>query len=118
MFFGGGDDDDRANPIVVLALMILAPIAAMFIQMAITRSREYEADRTGAGSSATASRWHGRSRSSRPPRSRCRWTSPGASDAVHHQPADRAEGQFGNLFRTHPPTEDRIARLRSGDWQN
>src|SRR5687768_15955878 len=48
LFFGGGDDEDRPNPIVGLLLMILAPIAGMMIQMAITRSREFEADRTGS----------------------------------------------------------------------
>ena len=49
MFFGGGDD--RENPggmIGAIAMMILAPIAAMLVQMAISRSREYEADRIGA----------------------------------------------------------------------
>ena len=47
-FFGGGDDDDNVNPIVLIAMMILAPLAAMLLQMALTRSREFEADRTGA----------------------------------------------------------------------
>src|SRR5688500_7959235 len=44
MFGGGRDDDDRGNPIALLAAAILAPIAAMIIQMAISRSREYQAD--------------------------------------------------------------------------
>src|SRR5205085_3570879 len=49
MFGGGGrDDEDRANPIALLALVILAPVAAMFLQMALSRSREFEADRSGA----------------------------------------------------------------------
>ncbi|MEY2426768.1 MAG: heat shock protein HtpX, partial [Actinomycetota bacterium] len=48
MFFGGGDDDDNVNPIVLILLMILAPLAAFLLQMALTRSREYEADRSGA----------------------------------------------------------------------
>jgi heat shock protein HtpX len=48
-FFGGrSDDDDRGNPIAGLLMMILAPIAAMLIQMAISRSREYAADEGGA----------------------------------------------------------------------
>src|SRR5687768_9616144 len=46
--FGGGDDDDGANPIAVLATAILAPIAAGLLQMALSRSREFEADRSGA----------------------------------------------------------------------
>src|SRR6266850_8242733 len=50
MFFGGSRDDDRqgANPIALIAMMILAPIAAMMIQMMISRSREYDADAGGA----------------------------------------------------------------------
>src|SRR5919106_184847 len=47
--FGGGRDDDRGgNPIGLLAMALLAPIAAMLLQMALTRSREFEADRSGA----------------------------------------------------------------------
>ena len=46
--FGGGDDDDRPNPIVLLAASILAPIAAGLLQMALSRSREFDADRGGA----------------------------------------------------------------------
>src|SRR3954471_4873201 len=50
MFFGGGRDDDRggSNPIVLLATMILAPVAAMLIQAAISRSREFDADAGGS----------------------------------------------------------------------
>ena len=46
--FGGGRDEERSNPIALLATAILAPIAAALIQMAISRNREFEADRTGA----------------------------------------------------------------------
>src|SRR5205807_833362 len=50
MFFGGGRRDDRegGNPVALLATIILAPIAAFLIQMAISRSREYDADAAGA----------------------------------------------------------------------
>ena len=48
MFGGGGDDRDGGNIFGVLAMVILAPIAAVLIQMALSRSREFEADRTGA----------------------------------------------------------------------
>lgn len=49
MFFGGrGSDGERANPIIMIAVMILAPIAAGLVQMAISRSREYQADKLGA----------------------------------------------------------------------
>lgn len=48
MFFGGRDSEGRSNPIAGLAMALLAPIAASLIQMAISRSREFEADRGGA----------------------------------------------------------------------
>lgn len=48
MIFGGRDEEDGGNPIVAIAMMIVAPIAAMIIQMAISRSREYMADREEA----------------------------------------------------------------------
>src|SRR5205085_8576254 len=48
-WFGGSrDDEDRGNPIAAIAMMILAPFAAMLIQMAISRSREFDADAAGA----------------------------------------------------------------------
>jgi heat shock protein HtpX len=51
MIFGGhrSDDDEGGNPIVAIVMMIVAPIAAMLVQMAISRSREFEADKGGAG---------------------------------------------------------------------
>src|SRR5207253_750861 len=49
MFFGGSRDDrDNQNPLALLAMLILAPVAAMLIQAAISRSREYDADAGGA----------------------------------------------------------------------
>ena len=48
MFGGGSSDEDRPNPIALLAMSLLAPIAAMMIQMAISRTREYDADEDGA----------------------------------------------------------------------
>jgi heat shock protein HtpX len=118
LFFGGGDDEDRPNPFVAILLMILAPVAGMLIQMAITRSREYEADRTGArllGDGEPLARALAK-----------------IDNAAHQVPMDvdpahatmfivnplsGRQMNFSNLFRTHPPTEDRIARLRSGDWR-
>ena len=46
--FGGGSDEDRPNPLAMLAMALLAPFAAMVIQMAISRTREYDADEDGA----------------------------------------------------------------------
>jgi heat shock protein HtpX len=117
LFFGGGDDDNR-NPIIALALLILAPMAAMFIQMAITRSREYEADRSGArliGDGEPLARALGKLEIAA-------GRVPMDIDQAHAtmfivNPLTGRKAQFANLFRTHPPTEDRIARLRSGDWR-
>ena len=119
MIFGGGRSDDRdRNPIAELALIILAPIAAMMLQMAISRSREYQADRSAARmlgdgeplARALAKLQLGTERI------------PGIADANQAQMyianplAGRRMG-FKNLFTTHPPMEERIRRLRDGSWQ-
>ena len=54
--FGGSDDEDSPNPLVVLLLALVAPIAAALLQFALSRSREYEADRLGGSCSATRAR--------------------------------------------------------------
>ncbi|MDP1793877.1 MAG: zinc metalloprotease HtpX [Acidimicrobiales bacterium] len=116
MFFGG-DDEDRPNPIVLLAMMILAPMAGMMIQMAITRSREYEADRTGArllGDGEPLARALAKIEvaAQRIPMD----VSPQQATLYIVNPLTGRKAKFGNFFRTHPPTEDRIARLRNRDW--
>ncbi len=115
MFFGGGrsSDGERSSPIMSLLMMFLAPMAAGLIQMAISRSREYEADRMGA-------------QISKDPKSLA-----DALTKIHHYarqiPNQTAEahpetGQmmiinplagisFDSLFSTHPKTEERVARL-------
>lgn len=116
MFFGG-DDEDRPNPIVLLALMILAPMAGMLIQMAITRSREYEADRTGArllGDGEPLARALAKieNAAQRVPMD----VSPQQASMYIVNPLTNRKIKAANFFRTHPPTEDRIARLRSREW--
>jgi heat shock protein HtpX len=114
MFFGGRDSEGRpANPIASILVAILAPLAASLIQMAISRAREYEADRGGAeicgDPSALASaldKIH-------------RYASGQHFDAVEHHPETAqmmimnplSGGGIQGLFSTHPPTEERIARL-------
>jgi len=116
MLFGGGRDDNgerNVNPIIGILVMLLAPLAASLIQMAISRSREFEADRGGA-------------EICRDPKALA-----SALDKIHnyaHQiPNETAEahpetGQmmiinplsgrlFDSLFSTHPRTEERIAKL-------
>jgi heat shock protein HtpX len=116
IFGGRGDDDD--NPIALLAMALLAPIAAGLLQMALSRSREFEADRSGArliGDGEPLARAllkieHGATQI------------PMKIDPAHAQayivyPLSGRKVQFGNLFRTHPATEDRVKRLRSGEWR-
>ena len=117
--FGGGGDRDRGNNIFgVLALSILAPIAAAFLQMALSRSREFEADRRGAKLLGTgeplASALAKLDRGVR--------AVPSSVDPAHAQayianPFAGQKVQFANLFQTHPPMDERIRRLRSGEWQ-
>jgi heat shock protein HtpX len=116
-FFGGlGGRDDRNSPlggIGALLVMILAPLAAMLVQMAISRSREYEADKAGAELSgaprALASALHKISNAAAAiPNPRAEQNPASAHlfiiNPLHGTGAD-------NLFSTHPSTENRIARL-------
>lgn len=115
MFFGGrrGDDDDAPNPLVGLLMLILAPMAAMLIQMAISRTREYSAD-------ATAARAVGSGRGlASALRKLDMWSKRipmDASPAMSHMYIVKplAPGQtFARLFSTHPASEERIARLEA-----
>ena len=120
---GGRDSEGRplVNPIVAIAAMILAPMAAMLVQMAISRGREYEADRMGAEicgqpqwlASALAKLHAG-------------------TQQIHNEAAERnpatahmyianplaAAGGMSSLFSTHPPMEERIARLQAMGGQS
>ncbi|HVE94782.1 MAG TPA: zinc metalloprotease HtpX [Acidimicrobiales bacterium] len=117
LFFGGGDDEDSPNPIIAIALMILAPVAGMLIQMAITRSREYEADRTGArligdGEPLARALLKLETAAARVPMD----VQPAQASLFIVNPLTGRHVRAKNWFRTHPPTEDRVARLRAGDW--
>lgn len=120
MFGGGGrDDDNNANPLALLALSLLAPIAAMVIQMAISRSREYEADRTGArliGDGEPLAR--ALAKLEQGARAVPMAVDPAQASKYIVNPLTGRRVQFANLFTTHPPMEDRIARLRGGDWRS
>lgn len=115
MLFGGGqrsDEDEGSNPLVALLMIILAPIAATIVQLAISRQREYAAD-------ATAARIVGHpfgliraleklgAYNKRIPMH----TSPAASSLFIVAPF--SAGTFASLFSTHPPLEERIAALRN-----
>jgi len=115
-FFFGGRSDDRegSNPMALLATIILAPIAAMLIQAAISRSREYDAD---AGGSAIAGRPEGLVSALRKIESASKVVPLDANPATAHMFIVKpfsAQGLFG-LFSTHPPTEKRIEALLQQD---
>ncbi len=120
MFGGGGrDDDNNTNPLALLAFSLLAPIAAMVIQMALSRSREYEADRTGArliGDGEPLAR--ALAKLEQGARAVPMAVDPAQASKYIVNPLTGRRVQFANLFTTHPPMEDRIARLRQGDWRS
>ncbi len=116
MFAGmfGGNDEDRPNPFVLLLMMLVAPLAASIIQMALSRSREFEADSAGAAISgeplALASALAKiEAYAARIPMR----VKPAQAQAYIVNPLTGRNVQFANLFRTHPPTADRIDRLRA-----
>lgn len=117
IFGGGGRDDDRPNPIALIAMSILAPIAAMVIQMGISRSREYAADASaakllGTGEPLAQALLKLDSYAGRIPAN----VDPNQASAYIVNPLKGRKIQFANLFSTHPPVEDRVARLRAGSW--
>lgn len=116
--FGGGRGDDDNNPIGLLAMAILAPVAAGLLQMALSRSREFEADRTGAqliGTGEPLARALEKLElaSQRVPMD----VNPAQATAYIVNPLTGRKAQFASLFRTHPATADRVQRLRSDSWR-
>lgn len=115
-FFGGGHGSDEeghrgSNPIAFLLLVILAPLAALLIQMAISRSREYAADKRGAAFTGTPS---GLANALLKLEDASRYHPMVANQATAHlfivKPLS-VEG-FVSLFSTHPPIKERVKRLR------
>ena len=117
LFGGGGRDDDNNNPIALLALVILAPMAAMVLQMALSRSREFEADRSGArligtGEPLASALAKLEASARRVPMK----VDPAQAQKYIINPLTGRKVNFAKLFTTHPPTEERIARLREREW--
>jgi len=115
IFGGRSNDDDNGGPLGLIVTIIVAPLAAALIQMAISRSREYEADKSGGeicgNPNALADALE-----------KIEYYSlngsvlPHATASTAHMciinPLSGSKKQFINLFSTHPPTEERIAKLR------
>lgn len=118
-FGGNRRDRNNGNPIIMIGFAMLAPMAAGLIQSAISRSREFEADRRAAimlndGESLASAleKLNGYSMqivSEVPP--------PQASHYIVNPLANR-KVTMANLFSTHPPAEERIRRLRSQEWRD
>ena len=110
--FGGGRDDERggSNPFVLLLTAILAPIAAMIIQMAVSRSREYAAD---AGGAQIAGQPYGLARALEKLDTYSKRLPMPANPATAHMfiVAPFSGQGVANLFSTHPPIQERIRRL-------
>jgi heat shock protein HtpX len=112
MFWGGSRDNDRqgANPVALIATIILAPLAAGLIQAAISRSREFDAD---AGGAAIAGGPHGLVSALKKIEMASKAVPMDANPATAHMFIVKpfsVQGLLG-LFSTHPPTEQRIAAL-------
>ena len=113
--FGGRSQDDEeggSNPLVMILFAILAPIAAMLVQFAVSRSREFQADASGA---RLAGRSYGLVKALEKIEVASRVEPLPANPATAHLfIVNPLSGEsFARLFSTHPPTEERIARLRA-----
>jgi heat shock protein HtpX len=117
LMFGGGrsNDDEGGHPILQIALVVLAPLAAMLMQFALSRQREFEADRVGAEilgrplPLANALRRLDRMAHQIPMD-----VSPAVAPLAQVNPLAALGGRgIAGLFSTHPPTEERVARLEA-----
>jgi heat shock protein HtpX len=115
--FGGGGDRDGGNAFSALAMMILAPIAAAMLQMSLSRSREYQADASGAhllhdGEPLARALEKIEAYAKQRPMD----VNPAQAQAYIVNPLTGRKVQFANMFSSHPPTADRIRRLRTQQY--
>jgi heat shock protein HtpX len=113
MLGGSSSDDDNGGGLGLIAMAILAPLAAAVLQMALSRSREFEADHDGAhlvGSGEPLARALEKlhSTAARVPMK----VNPAQATMYIVNPLTKRQVNFAKLFSTHPPVEERIARLR------
>jgi heat shock protein HtpX len=114
LYFGMGRSDDDGHPIAQLALILLAPIGAMLIQFAVSRQREFEADRVGAEILGRPMPLANALRrldalSHQIPMN----VAPAVAPLAQVNPLAAHGGGVAKLFSTHPPTEERVARLEA-----
>jgi heat shock protein HtpX len=116
MFFGGrGDDGEDSNPIAAIAMLLLAPLAASLIQMAISRQREFKADAVGAEITGKPRDLAGAllkldAYAKQIPMQ----VNPSAAPLAQVNPLQAFHGRgMMSLFSTHPPTEVRVAKLEA-----
>jgi heat shock protein HtpX len=114
LMFAGGRQDEGRNPLADVLLIVLAPIAAMLIQFAISRQREFEADRVGAeilGRPLPLANALRRldTLAQRIPMD----VAPAAAPLAQVNPLAAVGGGLVSWFSTHPPTEERVARLEA-----
>jgi heat shock protein HtpX len=111
---GGGSDDEGGHPFAQLALILLAPIAAMLIQMAVSRQREFEADRVGAEiAGRPLSLANALTRLDNLAHRIPMNVPPAAAPLAQVNPLAATGGGMTKLFSTHPPTAERVARLQA-----
>jgi heat shock protein HtpX len=112
LMFGGGRDDDGRHPYLELVLILLAPIGAMILQFAISRQREFEADRVGAQIAGRPEPLaHALTRLDAMAHKIPMEVAPAAAPLAQVNPLAARGGAMMKLFSTHPPTEERVAAL-------
>jgi heat shock protein HtpX len=112
-FFGGRDEEGNSNPLAGLAMMIIAPLAATLIQMAISRQREFKADAVGAEISGRPMGLAGALQKLDAYAQRIPMDiAPSAAPLAQVNPL-AAHGGMASLFSTHPSTQERVARLQA-----
>ena len=114
LMFGGGGDDEGGHPFARIALILLAPLGAMLIQFAVSRQREFEADRVGAlilGRPTPLARALLRldDLAHKIPMQ----VPPAVASLAQVNPLAAHGGAMSKLFSTHPPTAERVARLEA-----
>ncbi len=115
MMFGGGDREERPNPIVMMALVFLAPMAASIVQMAVSRNREFLADE-GAAKLTKHPEWLQSALMKLENYNKQGVMHDATPQSAHMfivNPFTGKDISFSSLFSTHPSTQDRIARLEA-----